>query len=166
MRTKPYIFIFFLFVIFSYSQTYENIPEVFKDYQLSSEQYISGIDGKVFMNVNLWGAVTSPGTKRVYDGIDFASLLSIVGGPNKNANLKKVKLYREKPDENGQLIYIINLNHFIKTGDRSNFIKIKPNDTIIIPRKVFGILLTQIGTVNTILSALSLYLQFYNFAIK
>ena len=28
----------------------------FKDYQLSSEKYISGPDGKVYMKVNFWGS--------------------------------------------------------------------------------------------------------------
>ena len=40
----------------------------------------------------------------VYDGIDMATPLSIVGGPGSGANMKKVRLYREVADENGQLV--------------------------------------------------------------
>ena len=105
----------------------------FSDFQLSSERFISGKDGNIMMKVNIWGHVGNPGSHIVYDGIDFASLLSLVGGPNDGANLKKVKVFRELPDGNDRISYTVDIDQFIKTGDRSNFIKIKPNDTIIIP---------------------------------
>ena len=106
------------------------------DYQISSQRYITNADGSVGMYVNIWGAVGNPSRHQVYDGIDFATLLSIVGGPMKGANLKQVRIYREIPEADGTLIYHIDLSEFIKTGDRSNFIKINPNDTIIIPQKL------------------------------
>ena len=110
------------------------------------------------MHVNIWGKVVQPGRKLVYDGIDMATLLSIVGGPGSGANMKKVRLYREVADENGQLVYEINLDNFIRNGDRSDFIKIKPNDTILIPQTVTSLLLNQVGTLNTLLSFLNFYL--------
>ena len=116
------------------------------------------------MNVNIWGQVNSPGSHLVYDGIDFASLLSIVGGPIDGANLKNVRIYREVPDEDGSLVYHIDLNEFINTGNRSKFIKIKPNDTIIVPQKISRYFLKQIGTINTFFSLLNLYLQLENLA--
>ena len=45
------------------------------------------------MKVNIWGEVRTL-SHVVYDGIDFTSLLSMVGGPSKIANLKNVRLYR------------------------------------------------------------------------
>ncbi len=133
----------------------------FADYQLSSEKYITSNDGRIFMKINIWGEVGSPGSHMVYDGIDFASLLSIVGGPVDGANLKNVRLYREGKDEEGKLVYTINLDEFIKTGDRSNFIKINPNDTIIIPQKFIYKLLNQVNTVNLLFNFFSIYLQLY-----
>ena len=131
----------------------------FSDFQLSSERFISGKDGNIMMKVNIWGHVGNPGSHIVYDGIDFASLLSLVGGPNDGANLKKVKVFRELPDGNDRISYTVDIDQFIKTGDRSNFIKIKPNDTIIIPQKFGDLLIRQIGTVNTIFSLITIYLQ-------
>lgn len=110
------------------------------------------------MNVNIWGKVVSPGRQLVYDGIDMATLLSIVGGPGSGANMKKVRLYRELPDDNGQSVYEINLENFINNGDRSDFIKIKPNDTILIPETITSLLLNQVGTLNTLLSFVNFYL--------
>ena len=48
--------------------------------------------GNIKMVVNIWGHVNNPGLHEVYDGIDLATLLSMVGGPKSGANLNKVKL--------------------------------------------------------------------------
>ena len=116
------------------------------------------------MNVNIWGHVDSPGSHLVYDGIDFASLLSIVGGPSAGANLKEVRLYREIPDADGTFGYHIDLSEFINTGNRSKFIKIKPKDTIILHPKLSSYILKQVGTINTIFSLINIYLQLENLA--
>ena len=50
----------------------------FSDFQLSSERFIPGKDGNIMMKVNIWGHVGNPGSHIVYDGIDFASLLSLL----------------------------------------------------------------------------------------
>tara|TARA_B100000900_G_scaffold141958_1_gene120310 strand:+ start:5220 stop:5714 length:495 start_codon:yes stop_codon:yes gene_type:complete len=133
--------------------------EKFRDYQLSSKKYFTDSNGTIMMKVNVWGHVNSPGGHMVYDGIDFASLLSIVGGPLNGADLKKVRLYREVPDHSGHLTYKINLDDFIRSGDRTEFIKINPNDTIIVPQKFTNVIMRQIGTVNTFLSLAMLYMQ-------
>ena len=139
-------------------------PPKFSDFQISSERYLTDKTGNIMMNVNIWGHVNSPGSHLVYDGIDFASLLSVVGGPIDGANLKSVRIYREIPDADGSLVYQVDLNEFISTGDRSEFIKIKPNDTIIVPQKISSYLLKQIGTINTFFSLLNIYLQLENLA--
>ena len=136
----------------------------FSDFQISSERYLTDDKGNILMYVNVWGHVGSAGRNLVYDGIDLATLMSIVGGPNKGANMKKVRVYREVPDADGTLVYHIDLNNFINTGNRSNFIKIKPNDTIIVPQKLSSYFLTQIGTVNTLFSLINIYLQLENLA--
>ena len=136
----------------------------FSDFQISSERYLTDEKGNIMMYVNVWGHVGNSGRNLVYDGIDLATLISIVGGPNIGANMKKVRVYREVPDADGTLVYHIDLNNFINTGNRSNFIKIKPNDTIIVPQKLSSYLLTQFGTINTIFSLINIYLQLQNLA--
>ena len=136
----------------------------FSDFQISSERYLTNAKGNIMMNVNVWGHVGSPGSHIVYDGIDFATLLSVVGGPMDGANLTNVRIYREIPDADGTLVYHIDLNEFINTGNRSNFIKIKPNDTIIVPQKFSSYFLTKIGTINTLFSLITIYLQLQSLA--
>ena len=155
-------FLPFLFLSLLIAQDKVAELPVFSDFQISSERYLSDNSGNIMMNVNIWGQVNSPGSHLVYDGIDFASLLSVVGGPIDGANLKNVRIYREIPDGDGSLVYHIDLNQFINTGNRSNFIKIKPNDTIIIPQKFSSYLLKQVGTINTIFSLITIYLQIEN----
>ena len=163
MKKIKYWLTFLLFGLL-YAQDEVAEPPIFSDYQISSTRYLANANGTIMMNVNVWGHVGSPGSHVVYDGIDFASLLSIVGGPVDGANLKNVRIYREIPDADGTLVYHIDLNEFINTGNRSNFIKIKPNDTIIVPQKFSSYFLTKIGTINTLFSLITIYLQLQSLA--
>ncbi len=128
-------------------------------YTISSERYISDINGNIRMNVNIWGHVANPGSHLVFDGIDMVTLLSIVGGPKDGANLSKIKIIREVQGKDGNLVYNINFNNFLKSGDRSAFIKIMPNDTILVSQKLFSNILSRASNINTVLSLLTLYLQ-------
>jgi hypothetical protein len=141
-----------------------NIAEelTFSDFQISSERYLNDEKGNIMMYVNVWGHVGSPGHHLVYEGIDLATLMSVVGGPNTGANMKKIRVYREIPEEDGTLVYHLDFEKFVSSGDRSEFIRIKPNDTIIIPQKISNYILTQVGTVNTFLSLFNLYFQLTN----
>jgi len=123
----------------------------------SGERYITDEFGVIRMYVNVWGHVNSPGSYLVYDGIDLATLLSVTGGPKRGANFESVTLFRETADDEGNLIYHINMDNFLKTGDRSEFVKILPNDTIIIQQKVMSYVLSQTGLLNTFLSVINLY---------
>ena len=128
------------------------------DYTISSERYFTK-NGVIFMYVNVWGNVNRPGNHQVYDGIDLATLLSVTGGPGNGADLKKVRLYREIPDENGRQSYTLNLEKFMKNGDRSDFVKVLPNDTYIIPKTNLDYVLDRIGTLQTLMIVLNLYFQ-------
>ena len=162
MKNELKVIVFLFGIILAQDEDNTKTIHPFTDYQISSQRYITDAGGNIMMNVNIWGAVGSPGSHTVYDGIDFTSLLSIVGGPRGGANLKKVRIYREIPDEDGELVYYTDLTEFIKTGNRSKFIKIKPNDTIIIPQKFSSYILNQVGTINTIFSLITIYLQLQN----
>ena len=156
---KPRYLLTLIFIGFIAAQEEQQENPTFSDFQISSERYMTDAQGNIMMYVNVWGHVGSPGHILVYEGIDMATLISIVGGPGSGANMKKVKIYRELPDDDGQIIYNLNFNNFIKSGDRSDFIKIKPNDTIIIPQTNLSYFLNQVGTFNTLLGLLNLYFQ-------
>ena len=135
--------------------------EAISDYQRSSERYLTDERGNVTIFINVWGHVPNPGHIQVYEGIDLASLLSFVGGPINGADLKNIKLIRETA-ENEQVVHNINFENFIKRGDRSDFVKIKPNDTIIIPQTKFNYVIDQIGSINALLSLFNMYFLITN----
>jgi len=125
-------------------------------------RYVSSNDGVLRMYINIWGHVSNPGRILVDDGIDLATLLSLTGGPSKGANMKHVRVYHEYPDKNGNIVNIIDFTEFLKTGDRSNFISIQPNDTFIIQQTVLSYIIEEIGTVNTLMNFINLYLNLNN----
>ena len=129
-------------------------------------RYISGADGTIRMYVNIWGHIGNPGRILVDEGIDFATLLSLSGGPNKGANLKKVRVYHEYPGKDGEIVNIIDLTEFIETGDRTNFINIQPNDTFIIKQTTWSYFLEEIGTINTLMNLMNFYLNLRNLISK
>ena len=158
--------ILIMIILFSVllGQGQSDVSSETKTYQVSRERFITNESGNILMFVNVWGHVNSPGRHTVYDGIDMATLLSIVGGPKTGANLKKVRIFREVPDINGEKTYTLNLDSFFKSGDRSSFIQIKPNDTILISQKWSNTILSQVGVLNTVMSVVNLYLQLQNLA--
>ena len=125
-------------------------------------RYVSGDDGVIRMYVNIWGHVGNPGRILVDEGIDIATLLSLMGGPHKGANLKKIRVYHEYPDKNGNIVHILDLTEFLKTGDRSNFISIQPNDTFIIKQTAWSYMIEEINTVNTLMNLFNIYLNLTN----
>ena len=159
MFTRPLYLPFIFLICFLKAQSSDKTSFPVKEYQMSSEKYISDPDGKVYMNINFWGTGGNSGIVQVQEGIDFASLMSLVGGPTQFSNLKKIRLYRETPDDNGQMVYFVDLTSFLKSGDRSNFPKIKPNDTVVIKKTLTGVLIEDIATFQTILAAITLFLQ-------
>jgi len=154
---KKYLITFFICALVGQGVSSDNLKN--SDYQVSSEKFFTDKLGNIKMVVNVWGHVNSPGLHEVYDGIDLATLLSMVGGPKSGADLKKVKIFRDSPDLEGQMVYYLNLEKFIEEGDRSNFIKIRPNDTIIITQKVSDYLWSQVSVLNTVLTLANLYFQ-------
>ena len=153
MKNKSYSFISLLFtVILAFGQNLNHGA-------VSSERYFTDNEGNILMHVNIWGHVKNPGHHIVYDGIDLTNLISIVGGPLAGANLKKVRLLRQQPDKNGRVKYEINLEEFYNSGSRDDFVKILPNDTIIIPETTFSTVTKRTNIIPIILQLLSIYIQ-------
>ena len=159
MKYKITIFVLTLLVSGSIFGQNPALPQRYaqQTYPRSGEKYITDQFGVIRMYVNIWGHVNQPGSHLVYDGIDLVSFLSMTGGPKSGANMKKVKIYRAEPDENGKLIYEVDMDKFLKNGKRGNFIEVKPNDTIIIKQTLPSYITSNMGIVSTIMSILYFY---------
>ena len=159
---KKYLYLFFITPIILCTGFSQSGSDNINIQPSTGARYVSSEDGVLRMYVNIWGHVAVPGRILVDDGIDLATLLSLTGGPSKGANMKNVRVYHEYPDKNGNIVNIIDFTEFLKTGDRSNFINIQPNDTFIIQQTVFSYIIEEIGTVNTIMNLINIYLSFTN----
>ena len=144
---------FSLIISFIYSNSI-NEPSKF-----SGQKYVTDQDGNLLMNVNILGHVKVPGSYMVYEGIDLINLLSVVGGPLSGAKLKSIKLIRESSDKLGKRQYIIDLKEFYLNGDRSNFVNIMPNDTIIIEERLTNKVLSSTNIIPIVLQLLNIAIQ-------
>jgi hypothetical protein len=122
-------------------------------YPLIQDSYFTDDHGNILMIVNVLGEVNRSGQIVVQEDADFATILTLAGGLKEGANQKKVLVARKEPDKNGAQGYIVDLSKFFAKGDRSSFINLKPNDTIIIPEKglslekitrIFGVAVTGV----------------------
>ena len=159
---KKYLYLFFITPIILCTGFSQSGSDNINFQPNTGARYVSSEDGVLRMYVNIWGHVPNPGRILVDDGIDLATLLSLTGGPNKGANMKNVRVYHEYPDKNGNVVSVIDFTEFLETGDRSNFINIQPNDTFIIQQTVLSHIIEEIGTVNTLMSLINIYLNLSN----
>ena len=160
MKKESLLFIGTILILgLSFPQIDSEIPRIPPN---TGARYVSGDDGTIRMYVNIWGHVSNPGRILVDEGIDLSTLLSLSGGPNKGANLKKVRVYHEYPKKDGKIVHIIDLTDFIENGDRSNFIDIQPNDTFIIKQTTWSYFIEEMGTINTLMNLINIYLNLTN----
>ncbi|MEI7696360.1 MAG: hypothetical protein WCI64_12055 [Chlorobium sp.] len=126
-----------------------------------SDSYFADEYGNILMIVNVLGEVGAPGQIIVSENADFPVVFSRAGGLKSTANLKKVVLSRFRPDGDGIQAYKLNLKPYYEEGDRSSFLALKPNDTIIIPEdRGFSLIgfISQVGAVSV--SLYSTYLLY------
>lgn len=104
-------------------------------YPIEQNTYFTDDNGNILMVVNVLGAVNKPGQIIVSENADFSTILAMAGGTTDEANIKKVVVARRDPDTAGNMSYKVNLKKYYKEGDRSGFIALRPNDTVIVPDK-------------------------------
>ena len=119
------------------------------DYPMSPESYFTDDSGNILMYIKVLGLVNKQGPMIVREDVDFSEIMANAGGLKPNADLHKVLVARQKPDASGKQAYIIDLKQFYKYGDRSAFIALKPNDTIIFPEK--GISIDKLARISSII---------------
>ncbi|MCJ7578313.1 MAG: SLBB domain-containing protein [candidate division Zixibacteria bacterium] len=126
-------------------------------YKVASQYYLEkGMENKLMMSVNVWGAVEKPGAQYVPDGSDLISVLSAAGGPVAGAKLSQVRLVRNFDGEKFNLV--IDVNRCLKKGEMGKVPEIKPGDTVIVPksRASFGKFITVIYNAAVIASVVKL----------
>jgi hypothetical protein len=75
--------------------------------------------GEITMQVNLWGDVLKPGRYEVPISTDLIQLISLAGGPTREADLSEVRISRYAKSAAGLSKYQVkvNLEDFLKTDE-------------------------------------------------
>ncbi|OQX95615.1 hypothetical protein B6I21_04460 [candidate division KSB1 bacterium 4572_119] len=127
------ITIFLLILFGTLLVTNQTISCQEKEYPRGAQYYL-GTDDQLLIKVNVWGFVAKPGQYLVPSGTDLISLISFAGGPREGARLDNIKLIRESlsSKDSQNKITKINVQKYIKQGDKSIIPHLKPGDTIVI----------------------------------
>tara|TARA_Y100000994_G_C15646495_1_gene423516 strand:- start:135 stop:617 length:483 start_codon:yes stop_codon:yes gene_type:complete len=119
---------------------------------LDGKKYITGDDGVVRMNINIWGHVKYPGIYLMYENIDIYTALSLAGGPLKGAKVSKISIISDDGSSR-----IINLDKFSSDFKGDKF-KLKPHDTIHVDEKTTHLLLSKSAIISVLLQLTNLIL--------
>lgn len=98
----------------------------------AASYYYIGKPGELTMQVNLWGAVKSPGRYEVPSGTDLVQLLSYAGGPLEAASMDDIKVTRVTKKDGGVTRgeYEVDLED-LRNVDPAKLV-LNPGDTIFI----------------------------------
>jgi len=130
---------------------------VFADYNkdnhiASGSDYYNDQNGDTYIFINVLGHVKSPGSYIIYEDTDILTALSIAGGYLSGAKTSKILVV---PAEGKS--YYVNLNE-IMSGDRSEKVYFKPNDTIYVDETNINYILSKANIVNVFLQLTNLLL--------
>ncbi|HDR04238.1 MAG TPA: hypothetical protein ENN84_03190 [Candidatus Marinimicrobia bacterium] len=122
--------------------------------------------GKTTLNfpVKVWGEVTRPGIYDIPIGYDLLAVISYAGGPTAMAKLTSVRVIRQKVQEGeGDLMYVIDLERYLETGDKSLLPEVRPGDTVIVTPRFMKSVTQTMGYVQSILSIVNILvlMQYY-----
>ncbi|MFA5032944.1 MAG: SLBB domain-containing protein [bacterium] len=86
-----------------------------------------GEEGDLQLKVSIWGEIGMPGLYSITEDVDMATLISLAGGPTKNANLSNIKIMRSFPRPE---VINVNMKGYFKTGNRAKIPFLKPGDMV------------------------------------
>jgi protein involved in polysaccharide export with SLBB domain len=99
-------------------------------------QYILGKGDVLTITVNLWGYVNKPGIYTIPSNYDLISLISSAGGPTSAARLNDIRIIRRD-----EAVIMVDIEKFIKTGNKDLIPPLQPGDTIIVSGSIRNLFL-------------------------
>ena len=103
-------------------------------------QYILGGKDILLITINLWGHVQRPGIYSIPSTYSLIDLISSAGGPLKTARLNDIRIIRQN-----QQVVKVDVDEYIKTGNRELLPFLQPGDTIIVSGSIADIFSTIVG---------------------
>lgn len=138
LKIMPVLFLFFL-VILNQSilgQITDQELGASGDFRFRAGLYDFSDEGAVNIKVSVWGYVARPGKYIIPDYATVSDLLSFAGGPNQNAEMDDLRIYRTLENGTEEMIKFnyddVMWGQTINVKDR--FVpKLEPSDVMIVP---------------------------------
>lgn len=146
MRQVSFLLAVLLTIIISqnsFSQDYQMQTPI--EYSDRPAQYILGSNDVLLITVNLWGHVRKPGIYSIPSSFGLVDLLSSAGGPLSTARLNDVRIIRKN-----QEVITVNLEEFIKTGNKDLLISLQPGDIIIVSGSISSIFRSVVSFIRDV----------------
>ncbi len=115
-------------------------------------QYILGSNDVLLININLWGHVQRPGIYSIPSSFNIIDLLSSAGGPLKTARLNDVRIIRKN-----QEIINVNIEEYIKTGNKDLLVPLQPGDVIIVSGSISDIFSRLVAIIRDVAIIVNVY---------
>lgn len=84
------------------------------------------------MLVAVFGMVGRPDNYPVADQTSIFKVLSMAGGPSEQANIRRVRIYRDRGEDN---FVTIDLTNYLETGNLNRTAMVYPGDVVYVPQK-------------------------------
>lgn len=84
------------------------------------------------MLVSVFGMVDRPDNYPIVDETSIFKMLSVAGGPTEQANIRRVKIYRQDGDPHYETI---DLTHYLDSGQMNSAAMVRPGDVVYVPRR-------------------------------
>ncbi|MFT6070041.1 MAG: hypothetical protein ACJAT2_003305 [Bacteriovoracaceae bacterium] len=107
-----------------------------------SEFLFQNFKNQELISIRLLGAVNKPGLYHVPKNVNLVTLLTLAGGPTKDADIEKIKIGNDSRSYTGkksvatfkQKSLTLNLNHAISAGSDPKY-NLDPNDIVLVNQK-------------------------------
>jgi hypothetical protein len=140
---KPLLTVVMMLFLLALSHAQEiELPQQYGD---RPAQYILGGKDMLLINVNLWGHIQRPGIYSIPSNYSLIDLISSAGGPLGTARLSEVRIVRSN-----QEVISVNVEEYIRTGNRKLLPVLNPGDTIVVSGSVANIFMNIIAIVRDI----------------
>lgn len=117
---------------YTHDELKENLRKKLAEYIKGTINLTVSIRSTDAMLVSVFGRVGQPDNYPVSDQTSIFKVISMAGGPSDDANIRRIKIYRESGESN----YVtIDLTRYLDSGQMNQAAMVNPGDVIYVPRK-------------------------------
>lgn len=115
--------------------------------------------GEIQMKVSIWGEIGSPGMYSIPEGSDLLLLITLAGGPTRDAEVSRIRIVRSFPEPG---VLHVNLDEFFKTGKRDKIPDLSPGDMVFVQETRYRAFMELMGIVGELFYVGSFLFMIYS----